>query len=105
MIGDSSGIIAPLAGDGIGIAMESGKLIADLYLKRKKERLTHDQISYLYEKEWNKLFLNRIKKAKIIQNLIINRYGREAGFRLVKIFPALLPYLIKSTRNTSSKKI
>jgi menaquinone-9 beta-reductase len=105
MIGDAAGVIAPLAGDGIGIAMESGKLLAELFNKKRKESLSNQRTFDLYEEEWNKLFLKRMKTAKIIQNIILNNFGRKIGLGMVKIFPSLLPYLIKSTRNISGEKL
>jgi len=65
-IGDAAGVIAPLSGDGIGIAMESGKLIADLFQKKRRENLSKKEIEFLFIKEWNKLFSNRMKIAKTI---------------------------------------
>jgi len=105
MIGDAAGVIAPLAGDGIGIAMESGKLAADLFYKKRRENLSDKELEFLFIKEWKKLFSNRMKTAKTIQGFILKKYRRNTGFLLVKFFPSLLPYLIKSTRNTFRKEI
>ncbi|RPI75867.1 MAG: NAD(P)/FAD-dependent oxidoreductase [Ignavibacteriales bacterium] len=104
MIGDAAGVIVPLAGDGIGIAMESGKLIADLFNKKRKENLADSELRNLYQIEWNNLFLKRIGKAKVIQNIIMNKFYRGTGFQLCKLFPALMPYFVKSTRNIPGKR-
>ncbi len=37
MIGDAAGMIAPLTGDGIGMAFESAKLISDIFRREKKK--------------------------------------------------------------------
>jgi flavin-dependent dehydrogenase len=103
MIGDAAGVIAPLAGDGIGIAMESGKLAADLLFKRKKEKLSISETEANYMSSWKKLFTKRMKTAIRIQNIIFSRFGREAGSLIIKLFPSLLPILIKSTRNFPGK--
>jgi hypothetical protein len=105
MIGDAAGVIAPLAGDGIGIAMESGKLIADLFHKKRKENLSDKELKFLFVKGWNKLFSKRMKTARAIQEFILKRYKRKVGFLLVKSFSSLLPYLIKTTRNTFEGEI
>lgn len=104
MIGDSAGVIAPLAGDGIGIAIESGKLIADLFSKKRKENSSDETLYTLYNSKWNKSFLKRIKTAKIIQSLILKKKGRRAGALILKLFPSLLPYLVNSTRNYYENK-
>jgi len=103
-IGDAAGVIAPLSGDGIGIAMESGKLIADLFQKKRRENLSKKEIEFLFIKEWNKLFSNRMKIAKTIQWFILKKYSRNGGFMLVNSFASLLQYLIKTTRNTLKKE-
>ncbi|HSP87394.1 MAG TPA: hypothetical protein VLN45_04625, partial [Ignavibacteriaceae bacterium] len=99
MIGDSGGVIAPLAGDGIGIAMQSGKLIADLFLKKRNENLSDNEMELLFKKSWYKLFSGRMRKAKIIQNIILKNFTRNSGFFIARKFPSLLSYLIESTRN------
>ncbi|OGU74871.1 MAG: hypothetical protein A2V93_04270 [Ignavibacteria bacterium RBG_16_34_14] len=102
-IGDAAGVIAPLSGDGIGIAMESGKLIADLFQKKRKENLSKEELESLFIKKWNKLFSNRMKTAKTIQWFILKKFSRNTGFLLVHSFTSLLQYLIKTTRNTFEK--
>ncbi len=104
-IGDAAGVIAPLAGDGIGIAMESGKLIADLFLKKRNENLSNKHLEYLFTAEWNNLFFKRMQTAKFIQDFILKKFRRNTGFLTARFFPFLLPYLINSTRNTSGRKI
>ena len=105
MIGDAAGVIAPLAGDGIGIAIESGELVADLFHKKRTLMLSNSEIISLYKKEWNKLFLKRMRTAGIIQNFILKKFRRETGNLAVKLFPALLKYFLEATRNTSREKI
>jgi len=105
MIGDAAGVIAPLAGDGIGIAMESGKLIADLLYKKICENLSKEELKSLYTKEWNKLFSKRMLTAKIIQGFILKRFSRNSGSLFMKNFKSLLPYLINATRNNFGRKL
>jgi flavin-dependent dehydrogenase len=104
MIGDAAGVIAPLAGDGISMAIESGKLIADLFYKKRYENLSTKELEFLFIYEWNKLFLSRMKTAKTIQTIILKSFRRNIGFLVVKFFPALLPYLVRTTRNTFQNK-
>ncbi len=97
MIGDAARVISPLAGDGIGMAMESAKLLYSLLIKHNINQ--SEQLFSDYKKQYEKLFSKRLKTAKIIQSIILNRSIRNIGIRFANKYPALLPYLIKLTRN------
>ena len=101
MIGDSARVIAPLAGDGIGMAMESAKLLCEI-IKKHSNNLNISGIQTDYQKKYNQIFLKRLTAAKIIQTILLNKFLQINGFRLVNHFPFLLPYLIKYTRNSQT---
>ncbi len=99
MIGDAASVIAPLAGDGIGMAMESGKIISSLLKRQRQENLNKKTIEELYKKKWRQKFAGRIKTAGLVQKIILNKAPRFLGFELVYNIPSLLSVLIKMTRN------
>jgi menaquinone-9 beta-reductase len=96
--GDAAGVIAPLAGDGIGMAMEGGKLVADMIKISIEHGLPLDETGKKYEKEWNKLFRKRLYIAKLIQGIILKRGFVKIAKVLIKAFPFTVKYLIKNTR-------
>ena len=100
MVGDAARVISPLAGDGIGMAMESAKLLYSVFSKYNPDNI--DKIYSDYVTQYEKIFSKRLKTAKIIQGIILNRKSRRLGFGLVKNYPSLLPYLIKFTRNSKT---
>lgn len=102
MIGDSAHVIAPLAGDGIGMAMESAKLLYEI-IKKHSESLNHLRIETDYQKKYNQIFAKRLISAKIIQKILLNRLQQTIGFSFVNWFPSLLPHFIKYTRNTQNE--
>lgn len=97
-IGDSSAVIAPLAGDGIGMAMQSAKLISKTFDKQRSDGFNNLQAELLYIHEWEKLFKKRLLIAKLIQNIIMNNRYRRIGFSVIKTFPGLLENIIIATR-------
>jgi len=99
MIGDAAGVIAPLAGDGIGMAFQSAKLISSLLLDCKKGKYSGDQLEKAYVTVWNKLFLRRIRFALFVQNLVLKRVTNYISYSFSNIFPSILPVLIKATRS------
>ncbi|HCY74976.1 MAG TPA: hypothetical protein DHV28_03575 [Ignavibacteriales bacterium] len=97
MVGDATRVISPLAGDGIGMAMESAKLLHSVFSKYNPDNL--DELNSDYVTQYEKIFSKRLKTAKIIQSIILNRKTRNIGFSFANKYPALLPYLIKFTRS------
>ena len=102
MVGDAARVISPLAGDGIGMAMESAKLLFEIINKFGIEEKNREKMFSVYKKRYEKAFNKRLSTAKIIQGIILNKRSRRLGFGLAKNYPSLLPYLIKFTRNSKT---
>jgi len=102
MIGDAARVISPLAGDGIGMAMESAKLFYDVIRKYNLDEIDLNKIYLDYQKKYEKAFNKRLRTARIIQGILLNKNFRKIGFGLAGKFPSILPYLIKFTRNSKS---
>lgn len=99
MIGDAAGVIAPLAGDGIGMAFQSAKLISSLLSDFNKGKHSLDQLEKTYVMEWNKLFLRRIRFALFVQNVVLKRVTNNISYSFSNIFPSIMPILIRATRS------
>ena len=57
MLGDAAGMIAPLCGNGMSIALHTAKLaaeISNLYLTGK---ISAEQLNNMYKQRWNKHLL------------------------------------------------
>lgn len=99
MIGDSARVISPLAGDGIGMAMESAKLLSGI-ISRNTIDESHRKKLYLdYVNNFDTAFTKRLKTAGIIQKFILGTIFRKIGFGFANKYPAILPSLIKFTRS------
>lgn len=98
MCGDSATVIAPLAGDGIGIAFQNGKLIADVLIKYFNNGISRNDIEKLYIKEWNSLFRKRLKTALVIQKIIFSSLLYKTFINYMPFKNLIVNYLIKNTR-------
>lgn len=97
MIGDAARVISPLAGDGIGMAMESAKL---LYSIIKQISISDTEKLYSeYERRYEKVFSKRLKTARVVQSLILNKRLRQPAFIVASFNNAILSGLIKFTRS------
>jgi len=94
-IGDSAGVIAPLVGDGIGMAIQSAVMLSNILLRNNLET----GISAIeYKKGWKKLFLRRIYIARFIQKSMLNSSFRKTGIKIISAIPGALPMIINYTR-------
>jgi len=98
MCGDSAGMIHPLAGNGMSMAIRSsfiaGSLIGKWYEGKIKDRV---QLEKMYKKQWSKEFSIRLKYGHIISRLFRLGWFTELLMMGLKIIPWILPYIIKKT--------
>jgi len=98
MCGDSAGMIHPLAGNGMSMAIRSGQmasqLILDYYNKKVENR--HD-LESAYQKAWKKEFQSRLNAGHIIARLFKINILSDIAIILLKLVPSLLPLIIKKT--------
>ena len=98
MIGDTAGLIHPLCGNGMAMAIHSAKIGSELviaYFKNsgyKRTDLEND-----YQKLWRKNFSHRMKMGTILSEIL--KKDHLAGFMLNGLtkFPSLFPVIIKQT--------
>jgi menaquinone-9 beta-reductase len=74
MLGDAAGMITPLCGNGMSMAMHSAKLAAINISAFLKEEISRQQLEINYAKEWRNNFGTRVKMGKLVQYL----FGRKA---------------------------
>lgn len=97
MLGDSAGLIHPLCGNGMAMAIHSAKIASesvDLFLKGQLSRY---QMEINYQKQWNQVFHNRLQIGKQLSKLLLNPLLSQLLLNILLIFPNLLPMIIKKT--------
>jgi flavin-dependent dehydrogenase len=98
MIGDTAGLIHPLCGNGMAMAIHSAKIAAEViddFLKEKiKSRATLEQN---YTQQWNQTFKTRLQIGRLLASILLKPKLSDLVFRIVMIAPFLLPLIIKST--------
>ncbi len=98
MIGDAAHVIAPLAGDGIGMAMQSAKMISTVLDQNRQNSLSEEATEKLYSTMWKLYFQRRLRFALMIQHALFSRWGKRAGTQILSTFPHMLSSLIEYTR-------
>jgi flavin-dependent dehydrogenase len=98
MCGDTAGMIHPLCGNGMGMAIRSAQLASHLiidYLQGKIE--TRETLENQYAKRWQKTFNLRLKAGHTIAYLFRQDWLAPKLLGLLSWFPFLIPQIIKMT--------
>ncbi|HSQ47570.1 MAG TPA: NAD(P)/FAD-dependent oxidoreductase [Lutibacter sp.] len=104
MCGDTAGMIHPLCGNGMSMAIRSGQMLSQLIIRyfngKIKSRL---DLEIAYKKSWNKEFKRRLKVGRIVAALFKKYNFSEFMMMVLKSFPKLLPYIVKQTHGKPIK--
>lgn len=93
MAGDSAGLIAPLCGNGMAMAIQSGKLAAEIIMTGKSRR----EIESDYEASWRSLFERRLWLGRKVQRLFGTPQASVVTRRLIQHVPIVARQIIKNT--------
>jgi flavin-dependent dehydrogenase len=77
MLGDSAGMITPLCGNGMSIALHSAKIAATIIKNFLEQKISRPEMEEGYTKEWTHLFANRLKNRKNIAKLFRKRSPQQ----------------------------
>ena len=104
MCGDSAGMIHPLAGNGMSMAIRAAQMASLQILKYKRGQLrSRAELEGSYTDLWNKEFATRLKSGHIISNLFKLGIFSEMIMIFLQTFPFLLPHIIKKTHGKLMK--
>lgn len=96
--GDAAGLIHPLCGNGIAMALHSGAILAHCviqFLENKGQ--SQSDLEKNYCQIWNQLFSTRLYAGRKLQKLLLQPNLNKVVFATLKSFPGLLGTIIKST--------
>lgn len=95
MVGDSAGLIHPLCGNGMAMAMRSAQIFCEIYLgSDKNNRIKMEEE---YTGQWKREFHQRLTTGRWAQRILMNPISSEIGFTAAQWFPGILPQIIRKT--------
>jgi flavin-dependent dehydrogenase len=98
MAGDAAGMIHPLCGNGMSMAIQAAQLAAPLILRYLNGQIPNrKQLEKQYIGRWNKQFKWRLKTGHFIAMLFRKQKIANLLLYLLKKIPFLLPVIIKQT--------
>jgi menaquinone-9 beta-reductase len=97
MTGDSAGMITPLCGNGMAIAIHSAKIAAEIIPEFLENKISRQVMEDRYRQEWSKNFSGRLWRGRKIQNLFGNPTLSSAAVNLVLYSRPLANLLVRNT--------
>jgi menaquinone-9 beta-reductase len=97
LAGDAAGMITPLCGNGMSMALRAAQLAAGASIPFLRGKINRDEMEYRYRRSWNAAFSRRLQAGRVIQSL----FGKPAltGLFLdgMRPFPGAVKKLIGLT--------
>jgi flavin-dependent dehydrogenase len=102
MCGDSAGMIHPLCGNGMSMAIQSAQIASKLILNYLKgTQMNRHQLEKSYIRQWNRQFKWRLKAGHCIAFLFRQESVASILLQILRRMPFLLHIIIKQTHGKS----
>ncbi len=93
LLGDAAGLITPLCGNGMAMAIHSAKLAAEAL----QRGTTRQEVEQCYASSWNEQFYKRLGAGRAIQRLFGSGRGSIIARNLIEHVPFVARILLKNT--------
>jgi menaquinone-9 beta-reductase len=101
MSGDTAGMIAPLCGNGMTMAIHSAHILSDAVLQHYAGRpftaQSRANLEQHYRQAWNAQFAGRLWAGRQLQRVLGNRTLTDAAIRLLSALPVATRWLMQRT--------
>lgn len=97
LLGDAAGMIAPLCGNGMSMALHGSKIAAGFIHRFLKGEISRELMENDYTREWRSAFYKRLRTGRWIQSFFGKVWMTNFFISFLKIFPSLTKALIKQT--------
>ncbi|HSU50951.1 MAG TPA: hypothetical protein VLJ41_10190, partial [Segetibacter sp.] len=101
MLGDAAGMISPLCGNGMSMAMHSSKLAFESIKLFLQSKLGRSAMEKKYETDWKRAFSTRLFIGRNVQKLFGGNTTTSFFIKAMHSVPSLAKLLISSTHGTS----
>jgi flavin-dependent dehydrogenase len=102
-VGDAAGMIAPLAGDGQAMALDSAVMLAEAMSPFPREPSEHELevLGRRWDLRWRLAFEPRMRLAKGLQDLLFDPVAADRAIRWIGLVPGLGGLLARLTRGST----
>lgn len=96
-IGDAAGMITPLCGNGMSMALHGSKIAFRCIDDFLRGQLARHEMEQEYTDRWNRQFAKRLLMGRMLQRVFGNESGTNFLIHLLRPFPRLVTFLIRQT--------
>ncbi|MBI2730964.1 MAG: NAD(P)/FAD-dependent oxidoreductase [Sphingobacteriales bacterium] len=97
LIGDAAGVITPLCGNGMSMALHGSKIAFNCIHSLLNGQLTREEMEKQYQLRWKKQFSSRLRVGRIIQRFFGKTWVTNIFIALLKPIPGISQWLIRQT--------
>ncbi|MDQ2863748.1 MAG: NAD(P)/FAD-dependent oxidoreductase [Bacteroidota bacterium] len=97
MVGDAAGMITPLCGNGMSMALHSSKIASQCIDSFLNKTTSRQGMEKQYERDWDIQFKKRLQAGRIIQKLFGKEKATNIFISILKLFPFAVNRMVKAT--------
>lgn len=99
MTGDAAGMVAPLCGNGMAMAIRSAKMLSELVISQNRN-LSQVALEIDYGQLWNREFAGRLRFGRTMQHLLTRPALSGAAIKVLRTSPWLTSRVIALTHGS-----
>lgn len=97
MCGDAAGMITPLCGNGMSMAIHGAKVLSKLVIRHLEGEIKLSELEDNYRREWKSLFASRLRFGRLIQRWFGHPLMTELLLQSAKKIPPLARFLVNQS--------
>lgn len=97
LCGDAAGMITPLCGNGMAMAIHAAKIATEKVLLYFKGNLTRQELEQQYTLDWEQQFAGRLRLGRAVQGLFGGPLLSEVAVGLLKVVPPAVQLVMRQT--------
>ncbi len=97
MSGDAAGLITPLCGNGMAMAIHSAHVLSGYLIQAQRENWKRKQLEQTYAQVWQHLFARRLQVGRTLQRLFGNEIITGIAIQTLRTCTPLARWLVKKT--------
>ena len=97
MCGDAAGMITPLCGNGMAMAIHSAKIASELIISFCEDKISREELEKNYLQQWNSQFTKRLWAGRQIQKLFGSVRASDFAVNLARHAKPVAKFLISKT--------
>jgi len=101
MAGDAAGMITPVCGNGMAIAIHSAKILSEVVIDYCRDRIDREALENIYVHQWNSAFRSRLWFGRNVQRLFGNPRFSTLAVNVARSSKSVANFILSRTHGKS----